>query len=148
MRRCRAKLEDYTTSAAHFLDRLIVSYIREPLSTPNVLALMRLLACMGTYMNCQGTSLDEAFPTSWSHTRVWTLIGVDSVMSLKVRLSVKTLCGVRYMFWHGKENIVLTLLQVCQSHWKGRALGSFSTNSMTSIMMLITGGRRNVGQVL
>lgn len=29
---------------------------------------------------------------------------------------------------------ILTLLQVCQSHWKGRAFGSFSTNSMTSIL--------------
>jgi len=26
------------------------------------------------------------------------------------------------------------LLHVCQSHWKGRELGSFSTNSMTSIL--------------
>jgi len=33
---------------------------------------------------------------------------------------------------------LLTLLQVCQSHWKGLALGSFSTNSMTSILILFT----------
>lgn len=42
-------------------------------------------------MYSQGTSLDETLPTSWSHTRVWALVGMDSVMSLKVGFSIKTL---------------------------------------------------------
>lgn len=32
-----------------------------------------------------------------------------------------------------------TLLQVCQSHWKGRAFGSVSTSSMTSIVARLRG---------
>lgn len=60
------------------------SYIGEPFATADVLALVRLLASMGSDVNCQGTSLDEALPTTRCHARVWTLIGVDSIMSLEI----------------------------------------------------------------
>lgn len=67
------------------------SYIGEPFSTANVLALVRFLASMGSDVNSQGTSLDEALPTTLCHARVWTLIRVDSVMSLKIRFPVEAL---------------------------------------------------------
>lgn len=68
-------------------------YVGEPFSAADMLALVRLLASMGSDVNCQGTSLDEALPTSGCHARVWTLIGVDSIMSLEIRLPVEALGG-------------------------------------------------------
>lgn len=60
-------------------------------------------------------------------------------MSLKVRFPVETLeSRVLVEASITKSTSVLTLLQVCQSHWKGLALGSFSTSSMTSILILFT----------
>jgi hypothetical protein len=69
------------------------SYVGEPFSTANVLALVRLLAGMCSDVDSQGTSLDEALSTSRCHARVWALIGVNSVMSLKIRLPVEALVG-------------------------------------------------------
>jgi pyruvate dehydrogenase complex dehydrogenase (E1) component len=39
--------------------------------------------------------------------------------------------------WDGKAGLGRTLLQDCQSHWKGRAVGSFSTSSMSSISVCL-----------
>ena len=66
-------------------------HIRESLPTANVLALMRFLACMSANVDSESTSLDEAFSTSRCHTRIWPLIRVNSVMSLKIRLPVEAL---------------------------------------------------------
>lgn len=46
---------------------------------------------MGADVNGQGTALDEALTASWDGARVGTLVGVDSVVSLKVRLAVEAL---------------------------------------------------------
>lgn len=64
--------------------------VREPLSTPYVLALMRLLACVSADVNGQRTPLDETLAASWCHTGVWPLICVDPIVSLKVRFSIET----------------------------------------------------------
>lgn len=69
----------------------IVSYIREPLPTSNVLALMRLLASVSTDVNSECASLDEAFATTRCHARIWSFICVDSIMSLKIRFAIETL---------------------------------------------------------
>lgn len=37
------------------------------------------------------TPLDKALPTTWSHTRVWPLVGVNSVVTLKIGLPVEAL---------------------------------------------------------
>lgn len=63
--------------------------VGEPFPTADMLALVRLLASMGSDVNSQGTSLDEALPTTGCHARVWTLVGVDSVMSLEIRFPVE-----------------------------------------------------------
>jgi hypothetical protein len=39
----------------------------------------------------QGTSLNEALATAWCHTRVRTLICMNTIMSLEIRLSVEAL---------------------------------------------------------
>jgi hypothetical protein len=137
MRRCRARLEDcrqVSTELGGFQNE--TTYIREALSTANVLTLMWFFTSVGANMNGQRTPLNEAFATAWSHARVGALICVDSIMSLKIGLSVKTLDGDVSDCFKADPLIMLTLLHVCQSHWNGRALGSFSTNSMTSILTL------------
>jgi hypothetical protein len=64
--------------------------IREPLSTPNVLALMWLFTSVSTDVNSQRTPLNEALAATWGHARVRSLICVDSIMSLEIRFSVET----------------------------------------------------------
>lgn len=46
---------------------------------------------MGADVNGQGTALDEALTASWDGARVGTLVGVNSVVSLKIRLAVEAL---------------------------------------------------------
>lgn len=65
--------------------------IGESLATANMLALVRLLARMCTDVDREGAPLNETLSTSSRRARVGTLVGVDSIMSLKVRLAVKAL---------------------------------------------------------
>lgn len=59
-----------------------------------MLALMRLLTSVSTDVYSQGASLNEALPTSRCHTRIWTFICVDSIMSLKIRFAIEALCDI------------------------------------------------------
>lgn len=52
---------------------------------------MRLLACVSSNVDGQGTPLDEALSASWRVARVWPLVCVYPVMSLQVRLAVEAL---------------------------------------------------------
>lgn len=67
------------------------THVGETLSTPKVGALMGLLARVGADVDGKCAPLDEALPAPRSHTRVRSLIGVYSVVSLQVRLSVEAL---------------------------------------------------------
>jgi hypothetical protein len=108
-----------------------------------MLTLVWFLASMGPDMNSKSAPLNEALAAARSHTRVRPLIGVDTIMPLEVRLAVKTL---GYSISGPVNNIASkcfrTLLHVCQSHWKGRAFGSFSTSSMTSILRSLLSSNR------
>lgn len=68
-----------------------VSYVREALAAAHVLALMRLLASVSSDVNSQGAALDEALATTGNRARVRALVGVDSVVALKIRLAVEAL---------------------------------------------------------
>jgi len=67
------------------------SYIRESLSTPDMLALMRLFSGMGSDVNRQSTSLNEAFPAARCHARVRSFIRVNPIVSLKIGLPIEAL---------------------------------------------------------
>jgi hypothetical protein len=83
-----------------------------------VLALVWLLSGVGANMNSQGTSLDEALATSWGQTRVWSLVGVDAVMSLQIGLSVERLWMVSRI--HDSWGYAFTnLVAVCPVTLKG-----------------------------
>jgi hypothetical protein len=76
------------------------AHIGESLPTANMLALMRLLACVCTDVDGQGAPLDEALHASGRQARIWALVCVDAVMSLEIRLAVEALpmlsaCGNR-----------------------------------------------------
>lgn len=60
------------------------THIREAFATANMLTLVRLLAGVRSDMNGQGTPLDEALTTTRSRASVWALIGVNTVVPLKV----------------------------------------------------------------
>lgn len=89
--------------SAMILPSTTYPYIREPLPATDVCTLMWLLPGMGANVNSQGTPLNEAFPTPWSHTRVRSLVRMDSIVSLKIRLSVKTLqCTVSWPIYESR----------------------------------------------
>ena len=67
------------------------SYIRESLSTPDMLALMGLFSSMGSYVNRQSTPLNKAFAAARCHARVRPFIRVNSIVSLKIGLAVEAL---------------------------------------------------------
>jgi hypothetical protein len=137
---------------------------------------MRLLASVSPDVDRQGTPLDEALAASYRCALIWPLIGVNPVMSLQVRLAVEALqatlvllvliwWSASFFVWfeeteldaHGgggregrvgtKQTEEQTLLHDCQSHWKGRAVGSFSTNSISSISTGL-GDPVNISRVL
>lgn len=54
-------------------------------------ALMGLLACMRPIMDCQSTLLNETLATVLNRATVWPLVGMDAVVSLKIRLPVEAL---------------------------------------------------------
>jgi hypothetical protein len=56
-----------------------------------MLALVWLLACVGSDVDGQSAALDEALPAARRRTRVRTLICVYSVVSLEIRLAVEAL---------------------------------------------------------
>lgn len=60
--------------------------VGESLSTATVLALIMPLASLSSEMDSRTTCLNETPPTIECYARVWTVIGVDSVMSLEIRL--------------------------------------------------------------
>lgn len=75
------------------------THVRESLAAAKVLALMGLLASMGADVNCQGAALDEALATARDGASVGALVGVDSVVSLKIRLAVEGLSSVSRERW-------------------------------------------------
>lgn len=116
-----------------------MSYVGEALAAAHVLALMRLLAGVSADVDSQGASLDEALATARNRARVGTLVGVDSVMALKIRLAVEALLGEELLalgraLSRQASMEELTLLHESQSHWKGRVAGSYSTSSRSSIV--------------
>ncbi len=72
---------------------------------------MRLLAGVSADVNSQGAALDEALAATGNRARVGALVGVDSVMALKIRLAVEALLG--------EES--LALKEVVSSSIDGRA---------------------------
>ncbi len=90
MRRCLARLEDYNR-LDEFGATGNTTHIREPFSAPDVTALVRLLARVGSDVDSQGASLNEALATSWRHTRIRPFVRVDAVVPLKIRLAIETL---------------------------------------------------------
>lgn len=68
-----------------------VSYIREALAAGHVLTLMGLLAGVSTDMYSQSAPLNEAFAAAGNSASVRTLVSVNLVVALKVRLAVEAL---------------------------------------------------------
>jgi len=68
---------------------ILTSYIGESLAAGFIFALVRLFASMNASMDGQGASLDETFAAE--RARVGSVVCVDSVMPLKIRLAVKHL---------------------------------------------------------
>jgi hypothetical protein len=119
-----------------------------------VLTLVRLLTSVSSDVDGQRAALDEALATSRRDTGVGSLIRMYAVVSLKVRLAVEALLPrvsnrvCRRTQGDDKVGgnqvadevcVSLTLLHDCQSHWKGRAVGSFSTSSINSISEVVLG---------
>lgn len=77
--------------AARFVYISMLSYIRESFTTADVHALMGFLPGVGANVDGESTPLNETLTTPWSHTRVWSLVGMNSVVSLQVRLPVEAL---------------------------------------------------------
>ena len=69
------------------------TYVGKSFATPFLLAVVRFFAGVRANMNRQCTPLNEALPAALGHARVRSFIGVDSEMSLEVRLSVEALCA-------------------------------------------------------
>jgi len=136
-----AELDSKTAEVSVFPCWIIrVTHIREALSASYMLANVRFLSSMGPDVDCERAPLDEAFRASWRRTRVRALIGVYSVVPLKIRLSVEALQGIWVSGTTGYaiancevQHKNRTLLHWSQSHWKGREVGSFSTSSISSI---------------
>lgn len=68
-----------------------ITYVRKAFAASNMLALVRLLTSVCSDVNSQGASLDEALATARGGARVRSLIGVNSIMSLQVRLAIEAL---------------------------------------------------------
>jgi hypothetical protein len=67
------------------------AYIREAFPTAFVLAAMRLLARVGASMDGQGAALDEALAAAGPVARIGPLVGMDTIVSLQVRLPIEHL---------------------------------------------------------
>lgn len=107
---------------------------------------MGFLPGVGTDVNRECAPLDEALPTARRHARVGPLVSVYPVVPLQVRLSVEALKFGELALPSAVSSSAdtLTLLHDCQSHWKGREVGSFSTSSRSSMMAVVL---RNPGWV-
>lgn len=92
----------------------------------------------------QGTPLDEALAAPGIVALIWPLICVNPIMSLQIRLAVKSLRQDRVSnpapsklpsetddSWDEHPH---TFGQPSQLHLNGRVVGSFSTSSKSSIM--------------
>lgn len=55
---------------------------------------MRLVTSMGTAVDSQGAALDECFVAGLVVAGIRAFIGMYSIMTLEVGLSIETLCGV------------------------------------------------------
>lgn len=73
---------------------MVFTYVGEALSTAHVLALVGLFARMGANMHRQGTALNEALAAVRFTTGIRTLVGVNAIMPLKIRLSIEALKGL------------------------------------------------------
>lgn len=76
-----------------------MSYIREAFAAAKVLTLVRLLTGVSANVDSEGAALDEALATAGDRARVGALVGVDSVMALKIRLAVEALYGNKRLAW-------------------------------------------------
>ena len=55
---------------------------------------MRLVACVGSPMNCQGTALDEGLGAGLVVASIGSFIGVYSIMPLEIGLAIEALLCV------------------------------------------------------
>ena len=53
---------------------------------------MRLVTSMGTAVDSQGAALNEGFVAGFVVASVGAFIGMDSIMTLEIGLSIETLC--------------------------------------------------------
>ncbi|MAD85354.1 MAG: hypothetical protein CL912_20535 [Deltaproteobacteria bacterium] len=61
------------------------------------------LASLSSEMDSRTTCLNETPPTIECYARVWTVIGVDSVMSLEIRLLFESLEQGTVSMLHGSQ---------------------------------------------
>lgn len=126
----------------------IITNVGEALVASVILTPVRFLARVSPDVDRQRAPLDEALVTSRLCASVRPLVGVYPKMPLQVRLAVEALRWGRVsehtrailMPPTSRGDRVLqrprhqrTLPHDFQVHWKGRAVGSFSTSSISSI---------------
>ncbi len=66
-------------------------YIRKRLITAKEFTFVRFLACVGPVVYRQGAALDEALPAILVLAYIWSFVGMDTMVSLEVRLSIEFL---------------------------------------------------------
>ena len=99
--------------------RLANPYIRELFPTSDMVAAVGFLASMSTDMNSKSAFLDKSLVTTRSHAGVRSLVRMDPIMSLEVRVSVEALEDpISHTLCHSPlfSGFIHTLLHVCQSH--------------------------------
>ena len=69
------------------------THVREAFPTTFMLAAMRLLAGMSTYVDCESAALDEAFVAVAPGANVGTVIGMDAKVPDEVGFAIELLQG-------------------------------------------------------
>ena len=74
----------------HIVDA-VLTHVRESLATSFDLTYVWLFTRVGSMVDGQGTPLDEALTATGYLTAIRSLIGVNAIMSLQVRLAIESL---------------------------------------------------------
>ena len=88
-----------TISMVFFLRAMVngeAKYIGKTLAAAVMFATVRFFTRVSPDVHRQRTTLDEAFHTTSVTTVVRSFVGMDSIMSLEIRLPVKTLAQLGY----------------------------------------------------
>ena len=68
-----------------------MTYVREALPAIQKGAFVRFVSCMSSTVDSQGAALNERLVARLVFTCVWALVGMDSVVTLKVGFPIEAL---------------------------------------------------------